>query len=94
VLILEDHPLSPESIHRRYVRADLALCLARWVLRSWPWLDPEQPFGGAIADSEVRFVVPLGSLLEALDALRRYPEPDRSPLDSLAESLALRSSLN
>jgi hypothetical protein len=89
VLILEDDPLSPESIHRRYVRADLALCLARWVLRSWTWLDPAQramlTHGG---DGEVRFVVPLDSLLEALDALRRNPELD---VDAITESAALRS---
>src|ERR1700679_3346505 len=76
-------PLSPESIHRRFVHADLAMTLARWILRSWPWLDPAQRAtisyglsGGAVGEGQVGFAVPLASLLEAIDVLRRHPEPE------------------
>jgi len=76
-------PLFLEAIHRRFVHADLALCLARWILRSWPWLDPQQRAvlsyglnGGAVGSGQVGFAVPLVSLLEAIDVLRRHPEPE------------------
>jgi hypothetical protein len=82
-------PLSPESIHRRFVHADLALCLARWILRSWPWIDPAQRAaisyglnGGAVGNGQVGFAVPLMSLLEALDVLLRGPERDESLVTS------------
>jgi hypothetical protein len=77
------NPLSQESIHRRLVHADFAMALARWILRSWPWLDPQQRAvlsygfdGGAIGDGQVGFAIPLVSLLEAIDVLRRHSEPE------------------
>jgi hypothetical protein len=33
-------------------------------------------FGGDVGDGQVVFTVQLSSLLEALDALRRYPAPE------------------
>ena len=79
-----DDSLSPESIRRRFIHADLAMALARWILRSWPSLEPHQRAvlgyglnGGATSpDGQVGFAVPLLSLLEAIDVLRRHPEPE------------------
>jgi hypothetical protein len=76
--------LTPESIRRRAAYADLTLELARWIIRQWNSLPPFQrsairyalEFGGDVGDGQVGFTVPLSSLLEALDVLRRQPDRD------------------
>jgi hypothetical protein len=79
---VQPDPLSLQAIQRRFVHADLAMALARWILRSWHWLDPQQRAvlsyglsGGVVGSGQVGFAVPLVSLLEAIDVLRRHPEP-------------------
>jgi hypothetical protein len=79
-----DDPLSSKSILRRAAYADLTLELARWLLRRWGSLPPFQRsalnyglnYGGHVGDGQVVFTVGLSSLLEALDVLRRHPEPE------------------
>jgi hypothetical protein len=76
--------LTLESILARAAYADLALELARWVVRHWDSLPPLQRsalsynlnFGGHVGDGQVVFSVQLSSLLEAMDILRRHPEPE------------------
>lgn len=65
----------------RAASASLALELARWVHRYWHQLPAIQRSalqyglnGGHVGDGNALFSVPLSSLLEALDMLRRHPE--------------------
>ena len=75
--------LTSESILARAAHADLALTLARWILRRWDSLPPIQRsaltyglnFGGDVGDGQVTFAVPLSALVEAMDVLR-YPAED------------------
>lgn len=76
-------PLSLESIRARAASASLALELARWLLRYWNQLPAIQRSalqygmnGGCVGSGNALFTVPLGSLLEALDMLRRHPEAE------------------
>jgi hypothetical protein len=72
------------SIRTRAAQANLALELARWLLRFWDTLPAVQrsaltyglTHGGRVGDGPVMFSVPLSSLLEALGHLRRHPEPE------------------
>jgi len=67
-----------ERILRRAAHADLALTLARWIVRHWERLPPLQrsalsyalDFGGRFKDGEVVMTVQLRQLLEALAAIR------------------------
>ena len=75
--------LTVESILRRAALADLTLELARWLLRRWDTLLAHQraallyglDHGGDVGDGQAVFSVGLSSLLEALDIVRRQPEP-------------------
>jgi hypothetical protein len=77
-------PLTPESILRRAAYADLALELARWLLRRWDSLPGHQRaalsyalnHGGHVGNAQVMFTVQLSSLLEALDVVRRQPREE------------------
>ncbi len=77
-------PLSPDSIRRAAAYADLTLELARWILRRWNQIPALQrsaltyalDYGGQVGDAPVAFTVQLSSLLEALDVLRRHPQPE------------------
>ena len=79
-----DDTLSIESIFRRAAVADLTLELARWLVRRWDTLPPVQRsaltyglnVGGHVGDAQAVFTVQLSSLLEALDVVRRQPEPE------------------
>jgi hypothetical protein len=77
-------PLSLQSIRRRAASASLALELGRWTLRYWDQLPAIQRSalryglsqGGHVGDGPAVFTVPLSSLLEALDVLRRHPQDE------------------
>jgi hypothetical protein len=75
--------LTVQSIRARAANAHLALELGRWVLRFWDQLPAVQRsalsyglHGGHVGDGQVIFSVQLSSLLEALNHLRRCPEPE------------------
>lgn len=76
--------LTVESILRRAALADLTLELARWLRRQWDTLPAHQRaallyglgHGGHVGDGQAVFSVGLSSLLEALDIVRRQPEPE------------------
>jgi hypothetical protein len=67
--------VTPESILTSAAYADLALELARWILRRWNSLPPIQRSALTYAlelrgnDRQVTFVVPLDALLDAIIAL-------------------------
>ena len=80
--IIRDN-LTVESILARAAIADLTLELARWLRRRWETLPAHQraallyglDHGGHVGEGQAVFSVGLSSLLEALDIVRRQPEP-------------------